>query len=152
MWRGWSGSCALLCLHAVDALPDDVNTFYSADDYARNTAALARRLAVSRQSIHSWIRNPDAPKRINGRWYVPSWFDFMRTHKLNPDRELDQSEVIAEVSSVLRNRLPTRVQRRKVQQLLAFIVPLLPAFFERSTSSTSSGKMMVVPTSSLDTF
>jgi len=74
----------------------------------RFTTTLARRLGVSRRTINRWLKHPRAPKKVNGRWSVWAWLDFLQTEGLYGTRLLDRSWVAINVAGLINERLPER--------------------------------------------
>lgn len=48
-------------------------------EFVDNLVELAAALGVTRQTLHAWKKNDDAPKpRPDGRWHVQTWLDYKR--------------------------------------------------------------------------
>ena len=110
----------------------------------RFTTTLARRLGVSRRTINRWLKHPRAPKKVNGRWDVWVWLEFLQTEGLYGTRLIDGCRVALSVAGLIYERLPERVPRTTERVLLEVIEHLLPydrtarCAFQASAPSTGS--------------
>ena len=86
-------------------------------DFVKTTSALADELGVSRQSIHTWSRRDDAPKRIGGFWSVIEWRCYMQTHGLAPNQPVSRITAVGEVCEVVLAALPAHVSRHRIEVL-----------------------------------
>jgi hypothetical protein len=105
--------------------------------------ALAGRLGVTRRTINRWLKLPGAPKKVNGRWNVWDWIEFVDAQGLNAGL-LDRCSVAIKVAGLINERLPERVSRTTECVLLEVIETLLPydrklaCAFHASAPSTES--------------
>ena len=91
----------------------------------RFATTLARRLGVNRRTINRWLKIPGAPTRINGRWDVWDWIEFLDAQGLY-SRRLDRCCVALNVAALINERLPERVSQTTERMLLEVIENLLP--------------------------
>ena len=109
----------------------------------RFATTLARRLGVNRRTINRWLKLPGAPTRINGRWDVWDWIEFLDAQGLY-SRRLDRCCVALNVAALINERLPERVSHTTERMLLEVIEHLLPhdrnvrCAFQASAPSTES--------------
>ena len=109
----------------------------------RFATTLARRLGVNRRTINRWLKLPGAPTRINGRWDVWDWIEFLDAQGLY-SRRLDRCCVALNVAALINERLPERVSQTTERMLLEVIENLLPhdrsvrCAFQASAPSTES--------------
>ena len=109
----------------------------------RFATTLARRLGVNRRTINRWLKLPGAPARINGRWDVWDWIEFLDAQGLY-SRRLDRCCVALNVAALINERLPERVSQTTERMLLEVIEHLLPhdrnvrCAFQASAPSTES--------------
>jgi hypothetical protein len=88
-------------------------------DLIKYTSSLAHELGVTRQTVHAWRRRPDAPKRTGGYWSVREWQEYVNASGLASKQKLDRTTVISEICTSVLSKLPPRLSRRRLQQLLA---------------------------------
>lgn len=86
----------------------------------RFATTLARRLGVNRRTINRWLKIPGAPTRINGRWDVWDWIEFLDAQGLY-SRRLDRCCVALNVAALINERLPERVSQTTERILLEAI-------------------------------
>ena len=109
----------------------------------RFATTLARRLGVNRRTINRWLKIPGAPTRINGRWDVWDWIEFLDAQGLY-SRRLDRCCVALNVAALINERLPERVSQTTERMLLEVIENILPhdrnvrCAFQASAPSTES--------------
>jgi hypothetical protein len=88
-------------------------------DLVKYTSSLAHELGVTRQTVHTWRRRPDAPKRTGGYWSVREWQEYVKACGLANAQTVDRTTVITEICTSILNNLPPRLSRHRLQQLLA---------------------------------
>lgn len=88
-------------------------------DLVKYTSSLALELGVTRQTVHAWRRRPDAPKRTGGYWSVREWQEYVNASGLASKQKLDRTTVISEICTSVLSKLPPRLSRHRLQQLLA---------------------------------
>ena len=109
----------------------------------RFATTLARRLGVNRRTINRWLKLPGALTRINGRWDVWDWIEFLDAQGLY-SRRLDRCCVALNVAALINERLPERVSHTTERMLLEVIENILPhdrnvrCAFQASAPSTES--------------
>jgi len=96
----------------------------------RYTTTLAWRLGVTRRTINRWMKLPGAPQKINGRWDVWDWIDFITAQGLYSG-QMDRCCVALNVAGLINDRLPERVTRLTERILMELIEHLLP--YDRNT-------------------
>ena len=90
-------------------------------DLVKYTNALACALGVSRQAVHAWRHRPGAPRRTGGYWSVREWQEYMKAHELAAAQTVDRTTATAEICTAILGKLPPRLSRHRLQQLLARI-------------------------------
>ena len=88
-------------------------------DLVKYTSALAYALGVTRQTVHAWRRRPDAPKRTGGCWSVREWRGYIKASGLAAAQKVDRTTAIGEICTSILNKLPPRISRHRLHQLLA---------------------------------
>ena len=104
-------------LHAAEG----ANARTEPPDLIKFTSALADALGVSRQAVQSWRHRPGAPRRTGGYWSVREWQEYMKAHELAAAQTVDRTTATAEICTAILGKLPPRLSRHRLQQLLARI-------------------------------
>jgi hypothetical protein len=87
-------------------------------DQVRYTTELADALGVSRQAVHAWRRFPNSPRRTGGFWSICEWQAFMKVHNLAEMQPVDRATVLSEICTLVLDKLPPRLTRKRLHELL----------------------------------